>query len=163
VGRTDEIGYPELLQDAMRGVVRTVLARVAAHGLPGDHHFYLTFRTSAPGVELSERLRRQWPDEMTIVLQNQFSNLAVDERHFAVTLRFDGVPERLGVPFAALTGFADPSVELGLRFTGDAPAPEPAAPVAAAATPDAAAAAPRERDAEAPKVLDFRGPRKPRG
>jgi hypothetical protein len=115
--------YAALVRAALRDVVRGVLARAADEGLPGDHHFYLTFGTGDDGVELAPRLRRQFPDEMTIVLQHQYWNLTVDESGFAVTLRFGGAPERLVVPWAALRSFADPSVGFGLQLQ---PAPVPA-------------------------------------
>jgi hypothetical protein len=114
---TDLIRYDLLVQDAMRGVVRKVLADVEASGyLPGDHHFTISFRTDAPGVKMSRRLQEQWPQELTIILQHQFSNLVVEEEGFGVTLSFRSIPEHLYVPYAAITGFYDPSVEFGLRF-----------------------------------------------
>lgn len=101
----------------MRSVVRKVLGDVAASGyLPGDHHFTVSFRTDAPGVKISRRLAEQWPQELTIILQHQFSDLEVDDEGFNVTLSFRSIPERLYIPFAAITGFYDPSVEFGLRF-----------------------------------------------
>ena len=114
---TDLIRYDLLVQDAMRGVVRRVLGDVAASGyLPGEHHFTISFRTDAPGVKISRRLAEQWPQELTIILQHQFSNLEVDETGFGVTLSFRSIPEHLYIPYAAITGFYDPSVEFGLRF-----------------------------------------------
>jgi uncharacterized protein len=114
---TDLIRYDLLVQDAMRGVVRKVLSDVEASGyLPGDHHFTISFRTDAPGVKMSRRLQEQWPQELTIILQHQFSNLVVEEEGFGVTLSFRSIPEHLYVPYAAITGFYDPSVEFGLRF-----------------------------------------------
>ncbi len=110
------IDYEALAQDAMRGVIRTVLTRTAKSGLPGDHHFYVSFDTQAPGVGLSKRLKEKYPDEMTIVLQHRFWDLMVNEDHFEVKLTFDGIPERLVVPFAALKVFFDPSVRYGLQF-----------------------------------------------
>jgi uncharacterized protein len=110
------IDYRALLQDALVGVVRTVLRQVAIDGLPGEHHFFLSFRTDAPGVELSPRLARKNPQEMTIVLQHQYWNLQVDDVTVGVTLKFGGSPERVVVPFAALTAFVDPSVPFGLRL-----------------------------------------------
>jgi hypothetical protein len=113
------INYEALAQDAIRGIVRTVLGRVAKTGaLPGNHHFYISFDTKAPGVMLSPRLRERYPEEMTIVLQHRFSNLTVNERQFEVGLSFDGIPERLVVPFAAVKVFFDPSVPYGLQFEG---------------------------------------------
>jgi hypothetical protein len=114
---TDLIRYDLLVQDAMRGVVRKVLGDVAASGyLPGDHHFTISFRTDAPGVRMSRRLAEQWPRELTIILQHQYSNLEVDDIGFGVTLSFRSIPENLYIPYEAITGFYDPSVEFGLRF-----------------------------------------------
>jgi hypothetical protein len=114
---TDLIRYDLLVQDAMRGVVRKVLGDVAASGyLPGDHHFTIIFRTDAPGVKISRRLAEQYPHELTIILQHQFSNLEVGPTGFGVTLSFRSIPEHLYIPFAAITDFYDPSVEFCLRF-----------------------------------------------
>jgi hypothetical protein len=113
---TDHIRYDILAQDALRGVVRTVLEDAAKNGLPGDHHFYITFDPTADDVRLSQRMRAQYPKEMTIVLQHQFWDLAVTEDGFEVGLSFGGVPERLAIPFAAIKGFFDPSVQFGLQF-----------------------------------------------
>ena len=113
---TDYIRYDILAQAALRGVVRTVLADVAKKGLPGEHHFKITFATAAPGVRLSERMRGQYPDAMTIVLQHQFWDLTVDDDGFEVGLSFGGVPERLAVPFDAVTAFFDPAVQFGFQF-----------------------------------------------
>jgi hypothetical protein len=110
------IDYETLTQDAMRGVVRTVLTQAAKSGLPGDHHFYISFDTSASGVVLSKRLKEKYPSEMTIVLQHRFWDLSVEDDGFEVKLTFDGIPERLVVPFAALRVFFDPSVRYGLQF-----------------------------------------------
>lgn len=112
----DLIRYDILAQDALRGVVRKVLAEVAKTGLPGEHHFYITFETRAPGVRISTRMLAQYPEEMTIVLQHQFWDLAVTEHAFEVGLSFNGVPERLLVPFTAVKSFLDPSVQFGLQF-----------------------------------------------
>jgi len=108
--------YEGWIQESLRGVLRFALDRAAAEGLPGDHHFYLTFRTDAPGVVLPERLRAQYPQEMTIVLQHQFDDLRTTETGFSVKLYFGGVPASLAIPWAAVTQFADPSVRFGLRF-----------------------------------------------
>ena len=114
---TDHFRYDLLTQQALRGVVRTVLADAAKRkGLPGDHHFYISFDTTAEGVRMSERLRVQYPEQMTIILQHQFWDLAVHERGFEVGLSFGGVPEKLAIPFDAITGFFDPSVQFGLQF-----------------------------------------------
>jgi hypothetical protein len=114
---TDLIRYDLLVQDALRGVMRKVLADAAAAGrLPGDHHFTISFRTRAAGVRISKRLAEQWPQEMTIILQHQYSNLVVDERGFSVGLSFRSIPEQLYVPFDAVTVFSDPSVDFGLKW-----------------------------------------------
>jgi len=113
---TDHIRYDILAQAALRGVVRTVLADAAKKGLPGEHHFKITFNTTAPGVRLSERMRARYPKDMTIVLQHQFWDLAVTEQAFEVGLSFGGVPERVAVPFEAVTAFYDPAVQFGFQF-----------------------------------------------
>jgi hypothetical protein len=112
----DHIRYDLLTQQALRGVVRTVLADAVKKGLPGEHHFYITFDTQADGVRMSQRLRAQYPEEMTIILQHQFWDLAVNDQTFEVGLSFGGVPERLTIPFEAVRGFFDPSVQFGLQF-----------------------------------------------
>jgi uncharacterized protein len=112
----DLIRYDLLVQDALRGVVRKVLTDAARDGLMGEHHFYVSFRTEAPGVRMSQALREKYPQDMTIVLQHQFWDLSVTEHAFEVGLSFSGVPERLLVPFDALSGFFDPSVQFGLKF-----------------------------------------------
>jgi hypothetical protein len=112
----DQIRYDLLTQQALRGVVRSVLTDTAKKGLPGDHHFYISFDTRADGVRLSDRLRAQYPEEMTIILQHQFWDLKVGEEDFEVGLSFGGIPERLSVPFEAINGFFDPSVQFGLQF-----------------------------------------------
>ncbi|GGY44084.1 SspB family protein [Parvularcula lutaonensis] len=114
---TTELDYAWLTQNAMRGVVRDVLNITSELGdLPGEHHFYIEFETEHRGVQLAERLRTQYPERMTIVLQHQFDDLDVDEDKFAVTLQFKGVPERIVIPFAAITQFADPSANFVLQF-----------------------------------------------
>ncbi len=113
---TDHIRYDILAQAALRGVVRTVLADAAKKGLPGEHHFKITFNTTAPGVKLSERMRGRYPEEMTIVLQHQFWDLIVTEEGFEVGLSFGGIPERVGVPFETVTAFYDPAVQFGFQF-----------------------------------------------
>jgi hypothetical protein len=112
----DQIRYDLLTQQALRGVVRNVLADAAKKGLPGDHHFYISFDTRADGVRLSDRLRAQYPDEMTIILQHQFWDLKVGDDEFEVGLSFGGIAERLTVPYEAINGFFDPSVQFGLQF-----------------------------------------------
>jgi uncharacterized protein len=133
----DHIRYDLLAQDALRGVVRTVLTDAAKNGLPGEHHFYIAFDTQAEGVRLSPRMLAQYPEEMTVVLQHQFWDLVVTEDGFEVGLSFGGVAERLCVPFASIKSFVDPSVQFGLQFEqiveaapstddGEKPAPAPA-------------------------------------
>jgi uncharacterized protein len=112
----DHIRYDLLAQTALRGVLRTVLSDAAKNGLPGEHHFYITFDTRSEGVRLSQRMRAQYPQEMTVVLQHQFWDLTVNDEGFEVGLSFGGVPERLGIPFAVVKSFFDPSVEFGLQF-----------------------------------------------
>ena len=139
---TDHIRYDVLARDALRGVLRRVLADAAEHGLPGEHHFFITFLSTAKGVKLSPRLLAQYPEEMTIILQHQFWDLEVSEDRFEVGLSFGGIPERLVVPFNAIKSFFDPSVQFGLQFEpADAPAaslpavPAPTAPTVPTPTP----------------------------
>jgi uncharacterized protein len=113
---TDAIRYDLLVQDALRNVVRKVLADAAREGMPGEHHFYITFRTDASGVRLSARMRERYPEDMTIVLQHQFWDLNVSEHALEVGLSFNNIPEHLLIPFDAITGFFDPSVQFGLKF-----------------------------------------------
>ena len=108
--------YDRLIDDALRGVLRRVLTDAATDGLPGNHHFYITFKTTADGVDIPDRLRARYPEEMTIVLQHQFWGLEVEDALFRVTLSFDKLHERLTVPFGAVSMFADPSVQFGLQF-----------------------------------------------
>ncbi len=122
---TDHIRYDVLARDALRSVLRQVLADVAAHGLPGEHHFFITFLSKAEGVKLSPRLLAQYPEEMTIILQHQFWDLIVSDDRFEVGLSFGGIPERLTVPFHAIKSFFDPSVKFGLQFDASEAAAEP--------------------------------------
>ncbi|MCX4198586.1 SspB family protein, partial [Methylobacterium organophilum] len=134
----DLIRYDLLVQDALRGVVRKVLTDAAREGLMGEHHFYVSFRTEAPGVRMSQALREKYPQDMTIVLQHQFWDLNVTEHAFEVGLSFSGVPERLLVPFDALSGFFDPSVQFGLKFDLSEAGETPEEANAAPAKPDLA-------------------------
>ena len=113
---TDHIRYDVLARDALRGVLRRVLTDAAEHGLPGEHHFFITFLSTADGVKLSPRLLAQYPEEMNIILQHQFWDLVVTEDRFEVGLSFGGIPERLVVPFHSIKSFFDPSVQFGLQF-----------------------------------------------
>jgi uncharacterized protein len=113
----DQMGYEALAQEALRGVVKAALKRAAGPGgLPGAHHFYVTFKTRAPGVSIPPELAEKYPDEMTIVIQHQFWDLAPGETFFSVTLRFGGQPKRLSMPYQAVTRFYDPSVQFLLQF-----------------------------------------------
>jgi hypothetical protein len=134
----DLLRYDKMVEAALRGVVREALARTAANGLPGAHHFYITFRTGFPGLALPDHLAAQYPEEMTVVLEHQFWDLEVTEERFSVTLSFQNRPERLTIPFDAITAFADPAVKFGLQFQAAAGEAEAAAPVepAAAAKPE---------------------------
>jgi hypothetical protein len=138
---TDHIRYDVLARDALRGVLRRVLTDAAEHGLPGEHHFFITFLSTAEGVKLSPRLLAQYPEEMTVILQHQFWDLVVTDDRFEVGLSFGGIPERLVVPFHSIKSFFDPSVQFGLQFEpadaapNDAPATNaPAVPAPSAVT-----------------------------
>ncbi len=137
---TDKLHYERMMENALRGVIREALTVAAATGLPAEHHFYLTFRTESPGVDIPARLRARHPEEMTIVLQHQFWGLEVGEERFSVTLSFDRVHERLTIPFAAITAFVDPSVQFGLQFPGSTGAAAAAEPAKAAARAEPASA-----------------------
>ena len=114
--RDSLIPYDEIVQEALRAVVGRVLTQVATEGLPGNHHFYITFKTGAPGVAIPDHLRERFPDEMTIVLQNKFWDLGVSESSFTVGLSFNQIPAKLVIPFSAITAFVDPAVDFGLQF-----------------------------------------------
>ena len=124
---TDLMGYEALQQDALRGVIRAALARAASPaGLPGEHHFYISFRTDAAGVSIPDDLKARYPEEMTIVLQNQFWDLNPGETGFSVTLQFNGLPKSLSIAYAAITRFYDPSIHYLLQFVvAPAAAPPP--------------------------------------
>jgi uncharacterized protein len=141
----DKIDYSAILQDALRNAVRRVLEQVAEHGLPGEHHFYIGFRTAFPGVEVPRFLRDQYPEEVTIILQHQFWGLEVTPEAFSVLLTFGGSRQRLLVPFAALTAFGDPSADFGLRFDADAAGASGKSPDESPSPPE-----PAETEAEEP-------------
>lgn len=121
------IPYDEIVQEALRAVVGRVLSEIESGGgsLPGMHHFYITFKTQAPGVSIPPHLEEQFPDEMTIVLQNKFWDLSVDSDGFSVGLSFNQIPAKLVVPFSAITDFVDPAVDFGLKFQATVPDLEP--------------------------------------
>lgn len=112
----DYINYPQMIDNAMRNMVRDVMRRVQSEGLPGEHHFFISYNTQFPGVKMSDQLRAKYPKDITIVMQHQFWDFKVEDHQFNVTLSFGGAPEKLTVPFAALTAFADPSIKFGLQF-----------------------------------------------
>ncbi len=156
---TDYIRYDILTQEALRGVVRTVLTDAAAKGLPGEHHFYINIDTRAEGVKISPRLAAQYPEEMTVVLQHQFWDLSVHDDVFEVGLSFNGIPERLIVPLAAIKGFFDPSVQFGLQFAveADLKGEEPEAEETPASGASAQAKAGKERQPVRHKRAPGRG------
>ena len=158
----DHIRYDILAQEALRGVVHRVLVDAAKNGLPGEHHFYISFDTRAEGVRLSPRMLAQYPEEMTVVLQHQFWDLVVTDDGFEVGVSFGGIPERLAVPFAAVKGFFDPSVQFGLQFEeiGDAAA-DSADGEASARKDPAAARPPAEHKGVAPSVAAVPVPANP--
>ena len=148
----DHIRYDILAQDALRGVIRKVLSEVAATGsLPGDHHFFITFLTQAPGVRISQHLKAKYPEQMTIVVQHQFWELKVHETYFEIGLSFSDKPEKLTVPFSAVRGFYDPSVNFELEFdVAAAEEEEPSAEIAIYPAADEAQSDKEERkDGEA--------------
>lgn len=154
-GRPDSLlPYDAWTEEALRHVVVRALAHVGAQGMPGEHHFYLSFRTTSPGVTIPARLLAQYPHEMTIVLQHQFWDLQVDEGEgwFSVGLSFGNIPTTLVVPFAAVTAFADPHVQFGLRFR---PTGEEAANDEAEAAPPAEPEPPADAPAEGPQVVSL--------
>lgn len=165
---TTGINYGRLMHQAMRGLIRTVLEDVQKDGLPGDHHFFITFDTGHPDVEIADWLSDRYPGEMTVVMQHWFDNLEVAEDGFAVTLNFGDAPERLYIPFDAVLTFVDPSVEFGLRFESTdgenseegalVPAPRPVAEPKEKekAKPAKPAAASDRKDAEVVSLDTFR-------
>ena len=152
---TERLDYPRLMREALNGVVRRVLTAVSAAGLPGDHHFFITFRTGEAGVEMPPELTAAYPDEMTIVLQHQFWNLEVDEVGFSVTLAFGGVQRRIGVPFRAIERFVDPSAGFGLQLDSAPVADAAAGPEGDTAPPPASAATDRRGGGETDNVVPF--------
>jgi hypothetical protein len=154
----DLIGYDALQQEALRGVVRAALKQAAAKGLPAEHHFFVTFKTAAAGVSGPKELLDQYPEEMMIVIQHQYWDLAPGETFFSVTLKFGGQPRSLSVPYAAITQFWDPSVDFRLRFTpieGAPPRPAalPAPPAAAAPRPTPVAT--EDKPADGPNIVSL--------
>ncbi len=151
----DLMRYDLMAQEALRGVVREALKVARDKGLPGEHHFFISFHTDAPGVEISDRLHKQYPEEMTIVLQHQFFNLDVRDEDFSVDLTFNKIPESLKIPYVAIRGFFDPSVQFGLQF----PVEKTAKPANAGTEPAAAepgAPAPSNAPGEVVSLDSFR-------
>ncbi len=147
----DLMRYDLMAQKALRGVVRLALERVAEAGLPGDHHFYISFDTQAPGVKMSERLRQEYTEEMTIVLQHQYWGLEINDDAFQIELSFNDLPEKILIPYAAIKGFFDPSVQFGLQFNNDAEAREHELAVETTGDPDASTIANND-EAEAENI-----------
>ena len=147
----DQIRYDILAQEALRGVMRKVLGEVAKTGLPGAHHFFITFLTGAPGVRVSSRLRERYPEQMTIVIQFQYWDLKVTDTGFEVGLSFSDVPEKLEIPFAAVRGFYDPSVNFELEFDVKTDAVEPPAELVETPAEVAPLPAPAKKPAAARK------------
>lgn len=114
----ETIDYPGMIDTAMRHVVRDALTHVDKFGLPGEHHFFISFQTNYPGVSISPQLKARYPEEITIVVQHQFWDLKITDKQFSIMLSFNNIPEKLVVPFDALTAFADPSIKFGLQFHG---------------------------------------------
>lgn len=155
---TRTINYGQMMHRAMRGLIQNVLTEIARDGLPGDHHFFITFRTDHEGVAIADWLHSRYPEEMTVVIQNWYENLEVDDDGFSITLNFGDQPEPLRIPFDSIQTFVDPSVEFGLRFEtseDDEPeddAPEDEAPMAE----DVESDAPEHKDAEIVSLDSFR-------
>jgi hypothetical protein len=150
----DLMQYEAMAQDALRGVVKAALRRAASPGgLPGDHHFYITFKTQAPGVSGPPEVLSKYPDEMTIILQHQYWDLAPGETFFTVTLKFGGQPKRLSIPYTAVVRFFDPSVQFGLQF--EPPGAEAAPALAAAVTEGAAHDEPEQIGETVAKVVSL--------
>ncbi len=147
----DEMHYEKLAQDALRGVIRSALERAASPtGIPGAHHFYITFKTRGPGVSVPPDVIAKYPDEMTVVLQHQYWDLAVEHDLFSVMLKFGGMPKVLTVPYTAVTRFYDPSVQFLLQFEAPEPVTEPVAELAAPTRPD-----PAPSGDDGPKVVSL--------
>ncbi|MBQ4824634.1 MULTISPECIES: SspB family protein [unclassified Leisingera] len=150
-----EIDYGNLMHSAMRGLIRTVLQDISDNGLPGNHHFFITFDTAHPDVELADWLSDRYPGEMTVVMQHWFDNLTVDEDGFAVTLNFGDSPEPLYIPYDAIRTFVDPSVEFGLRFESADEEPEGFSAVTDAAEEQDGAEEPEEEDKKDADVVSL--------
>jgi len=165
----DGLRYDRMVEAALRGVVREAIAQAAETGLLAGHHFYITFKTNAPGVAISDHLRSKYPEEMTIVIEHQFWDLTVTDQSFAVTLSFNNRPERLTIPFAAIGAFADPSVKFGLQFqetvVGETPVTGAAQGLRLAETPAATEAAKRGKEKTSPKLVEgtLPGDKRPAG
>ena len=152
----DLFDYPQMVQTALRGVVREALVRTAREGLRGAHHFYISFRTHVSGVVLPAYLLEKYPEEMTIILQHQFWGLEVGEQEFSVTVSFQNRPEQLTIPFAAITSFADPSVKFGLQFELPAAKSRDAAALPAKVPPEETPKTPPRQAAEIVTLDKFR-------
>lgn len=148
---TDTIEYGSLMHEAMRGLIRKVLINVAQHGLPGAHHFFITFDTSHPDAELADWLSDRYPTEMTVVMQHWYDKLEVGEDGFSVTLNFGDTPEPLYIPYNAIKTFVDPSVEFGLRFEAQEDREDSGASVSVVETMDTAETDVTETETKSPE------------
>lgn len=149
----DILDYQLLVQEALRGVIHTVLKKIERDGrLPGGHHFYITFRTGHPGVKVSPAIMTRYPEEMTIVIQHQYWDLKVNEDDFQITLSFNNMPEKLSIPYVAVKNFFDPSTRFGLQFT----VAEDAAPAASGAPKEEAAPGEERKPGEVVSLDQFR-------
>ena len=153
---SQSIDYGNLMHDAMRGLIRNVLTDVAETGLPGAHHFFISFDTGHPDVEIADWLSDRFPDDMTIVMQHWFEKLTVDEEGFAITLNFGNQPERMYIPFDAIRTFVDPSVEFGLRFETQESEEDKEADMSDAETVEAEETGDDKKDAEVVSLDSFR-------
>ena len=152
----DEMNYGDLAQDALRGVIRAALLRAAEPtGIPGEHHFYITFKTRAPGVSVPTDIQAKYPDEMTIVLQHQYWDLVVEEDYFSVMLKFGGMPKVLTAPYKAVTRFYDPSVQFMLQFDEPEIVEAEIAPLTPPARETSKASPPPPSDDDGPKVVSL--------
>jgi hypothetical protein len=163
----DGLRYDRMVEAALRGVVREAVAQAAENGLPGGHHFYITFKTNAPGVDIGDHLRAKYPEEMTIVIEHQFWDLTVTDESFAVTLSFNNRPERLTVPFTAIGAFADPSVKFGLQLQetmlGETPVAGAEHRLRLAEAPAATEASKGGKEKSSPKLVEEKPAGEPRG
>jgi len=149
----DLMRYDLMAQKALRGVVRQALERIAQAGLPGEHHFYISFDTKAPGVKMSDRLRQEYTEEMTIVLQHQYWGLEIGDDVFQVELSFNDRPEKIVIPYVCIKGFFDPSVQFGLQFENDTSLEQDLIPAEAGTEPESSTAANNDETKTMPEAV----------